>query len=211
MTKLGKSLSQGCSSSQDSSSSFSRKNQHFKSSNSSLHSLGGGSSSQPVTGFQSGSLLDHHHLDNYHRDSRSSTPHLRLPQLSSSNSSISSWSSRASNHSIDDDYDFLSASNHTTDHHSHHFNPLSASGLCNNNDRSHNGSQSSLSQLSTSSSSSSSQKESYNTRFAKYHLETYRQQDRNRWNFDFDHNKPLDSDNRSQSPSSSRFQWEPAL
>lgn len=47
----------------------------------------------------------------------------------------------------------------------------------------------------------------YNTKFARYHLETYRQNDRMRWNFDFDHNRPLDDHHHS---SGARYQWEPA-
>lgn len=50
---------------------------------------------------------------------------------------------------------------------------------------------------------------SYNTKFARYHLETYRQNDRLRWNFDFDHNRPLDDNHHHHHQTVARYQWEP--
>lgn len=92
---------------------------------------------------------------------------LRLPQLSSSNSSIFSWTSASQGSNSSDSMDV---------------------DQCN----------------------SKEDRASYNTKFAKYHLETYRQNDRMRWNFDFDHNRPLD-DSAHHRPSSARYQWEPAV
>lgn len=51
----------------------------------------------------------------------------------------------------------------------------------------------------------------YNTKFARYHLETYRQNDRMRWNFDFDHNRPLDDSHHHHHQTVPRYQWEPAI
>ena len=51
----------------------------------------------------------------------------------------------------------------------------------------------------------------YNTKFAKHHLDTYRQNDRMRWNFDFDHNRPLDDNHHHHHQSVPRYQWEPAI
>ena len=51
----------------------------------------------------------------------------------------------------------------------------------------------------------------YNTKFARYHLETYRQNDRMRWNFDFDHNRPLDDTHHHHHQTVARYQWEPAI
>lgn len=50
---------------------------------------------------------------------------------------------------------------------------------------------------------------SYNTKFARYHLETYRQNDRLRWNFDFDHNRPLDENHHHHHQAVARYQWQP--
>lgn len=89
---------------------------------------------------------------------------LRLPQLSSSSSSIYSWSSsQGSGHISDDD----------------------SQPLCN----------------------SKEDRSSYNTKFAKYHLETYRKNDRIRWNFDFDHNRPLDDSHHHHHQTVPRYQW----
>lgn len=51
----------------------------------------------------------------------------------------------------------------------------------------------------------------YNTKFARYHIETYRQNDRMRWNFDFDHNRPLDDNHHHHHHAVARYQWEPAI
>lgn len=51
----------------------------------------------------------------------------------------------------------------------------------------------------------------YNTKFAKHHLETYRQNDRMRWNFDFNHNRPLDDDHHQHHQVVARYKWEPAI
>lgn len=56
---------------------------------------------------------------------------------------------------------------------------------------------------------------SYNTKFARYHLESYRQNDRMRWNFDFEHNRPLDDSHHHPhhhpTVGHGRYQWEPAV
>lgn len=52
---------------------------------------------------------------------------------------------------------------------------------------------------------------SYSTKFARYHLETYRQNDRMRWNFDFEHNRPLDDQHHHHHQTVARYQWEPAI
>lgn len=91
---------------------------------------------------------------------------LRLPQLSSSNSSIFSWTT-------------ASQGSHSTD--------SMDLDQCN----------------------SKEDRATYNTKFARYHLETYRQNDRMRWNFDFDHNRPLDDSHHH--PTSPRYQWEPSV
>lgn len=52
---------------------------------------------------------------------------------------------------------------------------------------------------------------SYNTKFAKYHLESYKKNDRIRWNFDFDHNRPLDDSHHHHHQTVARYQWKPDL
>lgn len=49
------------------------------------------------------------------------------------------------------------------------------------------------------------ERSAYNSKFARYHIESYKQHDRMRWNFDFDHNKPLDN---SSPTSVGRFDWD---
>ena len=74
------------------------------------------------------------------------------------------------------------------------------------------GSQLSIDDGENSNGSSSSQcnsKDTYNTKFARYHLETYRQNDRMRWNFDFDHNRPLEDSHHHHHQTVPRYQWEP--
>lgn len=102
---------------------------------------------------------------------------LRLPQIFSSNSSISSWSSssRASESSSED------------------------GDACNNNSNA------------TTTGNSKEDRMSYSTKFARYHLETYRQNDRMRWNFDFEHNRPLDDQHHHHHQTVARYQWEPAI
>lgn len=115
--------------------------------------------------------------DNLDEDQSPPMSPLRLPQLSSSSSSISSWSSssQASQSGSEDGCE------------------LGGSSQCN------------------SSSSSKEERASYNTKFARYHLETYRQNDRMRWNFDFDHNRPLEESHHHHHQTVARYQWEPAI
>lgn len=95
---------------------------------------------------------------------------LRLPQLSSSSSSIYSWSSsQGSGHISSGDDD--------------------SQPLCN----------------------SKEDRSNYNTKFAKYHLETYKKNDRIRWNFDFDHNRPLGDSNHNHHQTVARYQWKPDI
>lgn len=121
----------------------------------------------------------HHHSSSSEHEDSNSPPMspLRLPQLSSSSSSISSWpfcdhnrASHSSQSSEDGD---------------------SQPALCNSN--------------------SKEDRSSYNTKFARYHLETYRRNDQMRWNFDFDHNRPLDEQHHHHHQTAARYQWEPAI
>lgn len=110
---------------------------------------------------------------------------LRLQQLSPSASSISSWSSASQASQLSDD-------GTGGELHSPLMGPGSSS--CNSNG-----------------SNASSSKETYNTKFARYHLETYRQNDRLRWNFDFDHNRPLEDSHHHNHQTVARYQWEPDI
>lgn len=61
---------------------------------------------------------------------------------------------------------------------------------------------------------SKEERSSYNTKFARYHLETYKQNDRLRWNFDFDHNRPVDDNthhHHRHATVAARYQWDPAI
>lgn len=168
-----------------------------------------------LSGFDSNSFLDRHRssannnlgrgsssdnlLDSLGEDQSPPISPLRLQQLSPSGSSISSWTSslsQASQLSIDA-IDQFNPQFHNDHHNNHSPIGLPTSLLCNSDS---NGS----------TRSSGGGKETYNTKFARRHLDAYRQNDRMRWNFDFDHNRPLDQEQSNHHQASiPRYQWEP--
>lgn len=140
--------------------------------------------------------LAHHQ---HHEDHSPPVSPLRLPQLSSSQTSISSWQSSSSQ-------------------------PASALPVLSSSSSSSSSSQRSSHSKSSSQSSlsfdfdaddhlcnSKEDRASYNTKFARYHLETYRQNDRMRWNFDFDHNAPLDDAHHHHNSHTvaNKYHWKP--